>query len=137
MRLIGRKRAKLPVLFALFSLFLQIFIPFAQAVTFDGSREGFPDRFLICTVYGLELFDSRTGKTIPEDPEAPGSQSGTEYCPVCLAYAIGGNALANAAWIDIPRRLAQSVPAPVHDQTNLTPQLQIGAHGARAPPALI
>jgi hypothetical protein len=82
---------------ALFSLYVQILIPMAQAIAAtSGPKDGFSNRIWICTHYGFKLASSDTGE------ELPPAKGGNADCPTCLVYAIGLASLANTSEVTLP-----------------------------------
>jgi hypothetical protein len=119
------------VTLALFGLFMQIFIPLAQAISIGEEEDGFPSRMVICTLYGIKVIDIITGEEAPSKTD-----SSRETCPVCLAFSIGDTSLTGVPEL--------STPVPVHTssfvvtalEAVLSTQSNFNRYAARAPPAL-
>lgn len=122
------RRISLVGLAALFGLLFQALIPLVQTIPNGESLAG---RIVICSAYGLKTIDIATGAEVPDGEDAPGDST---ECIICLANAIGINALSNACEVEYLQVSGQPVvlalsPLNVFHLWHLT-----NAHGARAPP---
>ncbi len=130
MKYLRTKGTRWAVTLALFGLFMQAFMPLAQAITFQDD-DGLPRRVLICTLYGTKLIDTSTGKAVPDN----GSSRNT--CPVCLAFSIGAASLGGAVELSVLLSF-EAVPCEIAVvSTELVTQFDDGHYTARAPPSII
>ena len=113
---------------AMLGLWMQLFLPLAQAIAFDREGGGQPFRMIICTQFGAQIIDLLTGEEVPD------SEADRETCSVCLSYSIGTAALDNAAdnGLVVPR-FGVLTTTPLSELI-LTSQAVMSCHGARAPP---
>ena len=119
------------VTLALFSLFMQIFMPLAQAVSIGEDEDGFPSRMVICTLYGVKVIDIVTGEEAPSDTD-----NSRKTCPVCLSYSIGDTSLTGTPGFSIPAPEYTSASAVLPLEAVLLAQSTSNNYAARAPPAL-
>ena len=96
MKRLRGKQGRWAVLLALFALYLQTVIPLAQGLSISISSDGSSNWTLICSKFGARLLAPQNGKGQPVEDQSGGD------CAVCMAYAIGANALNNAADIQLP-----------------------------------
>ena len=118
------------VTLALFGLFMQIFIPLAQAVSIGENEDGFPSRMVICTLYGAQVVDLVTGEEVPD------SDSGRETCPVCVAFSIGDTSLSGVPDFSVPAPVYVPSPTVTPLEAVLATQSSSNHYTARAPPVL-
>jgi len=118
------------VTLALFGLFMQIFIPLAQAISIGDDEDGFPSRMVICTLYGTKVIDVVTGQEFLD------SDSSRETCPVCVVFSIGTKSLASTQEFSISVPVRTSLNAVTPLEAVLSTQSSSSDYAARAPPAL-
>ena len=128
MEYLRTERARWALTLALFGLFMQIFVPLAQAISIGDSEDGFPNRMVICTLYGVKVIDITTGKNVPD------SDDSRETCPVCMTFSIGTNSLGGSVELPVPLPFGNYISNSVASETVLSSQLDDGNYAARAPP---
>jgi hypothetical protein len=120
------------VTLALFGLFMQIFIPLAQAISIGDDEDGFPTRMVICTLYGTKVIDIITGEEVSSETD-----NGSEACPVCSAFLIGATSIAGVPELSLPTPAYTSsfIAAPL--EAILVAKSGSSRYTARAPPLKI
>ena len=127
MRYLRTAGSRWAVRLALFALFIKILIPIGQAIPIGQDENGSPIPLVVCTLYGTDVLNSKTGK---ESPDKRGSQ---ETCPVCAAFSITGTFDTDVgALIDVPQNHVVSLLLPA--EVNILSQFLPGSRTARAPP---
>ncbi len=129
-------RLNLAALIALFGLFFQALLPLAQVIPPVNNGNNLTGQIVICSAFGTKIIDTATGAEVPDDQEDPGRQSDSSECVICLVFAAGDNALANACEIDALELSGRLVAFQVSPQETPKVRFQNGAHGARAPPVV-
>ena len=130
MKYLRTKGTRWAVTLALFGLFMQAFMPLAQAISIKDD-DGLPRRMLICTLYGTKLIDTSTGKAVPD------SGNSRNTCPVCLAFSIGATSLGGDVELPVLLSFGAMTCRRAAVATMLVKQSDDGHYTARAPPSTI
>lgn len=130
MKYLRTKGTRWAVTLALFGLFMQAFMPLAQAISFQDD-DGLSRRVLICTMYGTRLIDTSTGETIPDSGDSRNT------CPVCLAFSIGATSLGGNVELPVLLSFGALTCRGAAVATVLVKQFDDGHFTARAPPSTI
>ena len=117
------------VTLALLALCTRLLIPLGQLFPIGEDENGFPIRLVICTLYGVEVLDTKPGE------KAPDEQTDRKSCPVCLAFSVGVTLPENDAAASIDALHANIASFSSAAEVHITSQFLPGSRTARAPPA--